>query len=49
MLNHRLILNYKARLDQVDTFAVIRELLAAIEETGLRLPADMKISEVHHG
>src|SRR5690348_14187704 len=43
VLNHRLILNYKARLDQVDTFAVIRELLAAIEETGLRLPADMKI------
>ncbi len=49
VLNHRLILNYKARLDQVDTFAVIRELLAALEETGLNLPADMKISEVHHG
>ena len=48
VLNHRLILNYKARLDQVDTFAVIRELLAALEETGLNLPADMKISEVHH-
>jgi MoxR-like ATPase len=49
VLNHRLILNYKARLDQVDTFAVIRDLLAAIEETGLRLPADMKIREVQHG
>ncbi len=49
VLNHRLILNYKARLDQVDAFAVIRELLAALEETGLNLPADMKISEVHHG
>jgi MoxR-like ATPase len=49
VLNHRLILNYKARLDRVDAFAVIRELLAAIEETGLNLPADMKISEVHHG
>jgi MoxR-like ATPase len=49
VLNHRLILNYKARLDQVDTFAVIRDLLAALEETGLNLPADMKISEVHHG
>jgi MoxR-like ATPase len=48
VLNHRLILNYKARLDQVDAFAVIRELLAALEETGLNLPADMKISEVHH-
>ncbi len=49
VLNHRLILNYKARLDQVDAFAVIRDLLAAIEETGMNLPADMKISEVHHG
>jgi MoxR-like ATPase len=49
VLTHRLILNYKARLDQVDTFAVIHELLAALEETGLNLPADMKISEVHHG
>jgi MoxR-like ATPase len=49
VLNHRLILNYKARLDRVDAFAVIRELLAAIEETGLNLPADMKISEVRYG
>jgi MoxR-like ATPase len=49
VLNHRLILNYKARLDQVDTFAVIGELLAAIEETGLNLPADLKITEVHDG
>jgi MoxR-like ATPase len=48
VLNHRLILNYKARLDQVDAFSVIRELLAALEETGLKLPADMKISEVHY-
>ncbi len=48
VLNHRLILNYKARLDQVDVFAVIRELLAAIEETGMNLPADMKIREVNH-
>ncbi|HZU38393.1 MAG TPA: AAA family ATPase [Gemmataceae bacterium] len=49
VLNHRLILNYKARLDQVDAFAVIRDLLATLEETGLNLPADMKIREVHHG
>jgi MoxR-like ATPase len=49
VLNHRLILNYKARLDQVDTFAVIRDLLATLEETGLNLPADLKIHEVHHG
>jgi MoxR-like ATPase len=48
VLNHRLILNYKSRLDQVDTFAVIRDLLAGIEETGLNLPADMKIAEVRN-
>ena len=48
VLNHRLILNYKARLDHVDTFAVIRDLLKSIEETGLNLPADVKITEVHH-
>jgi MoxR-like ATPase len=46
VLNHRLILNYKARLDRVDTFAVIRDLLSTIEETGLNLPADVKITEV---
>src|SRR5207248_46398 len=28
VLNHRLILNYKARLDQIDTFAVVRDLLS---------------------
>jgi MoxR-like ATPase len=49
VLNHRLILNYKARLDRVDAFAIGRELLSSIEETGLNLPADMKISEVQHG
>src|SRR5207248_11385358 len=35
VLNHRLILNYKARLDQVDAFAIIRDLLAGLDETGL--------------
>lgn len=49
VLNHRLILNYKARLDRVDAFAVVRDLLAAVEETGLNLPADMRIREVQHG
>jgi MoxR-like ATPase len=45
VLNHRLILNYKARLDLVDTFAVVRDLLAAVEETGLNLPTDFSIAE----
>lgn len=43
VLNHRLILNYKARFDQVDVFKVIDRLLAAVDETGLNLPADVSI------
>ncbi len=46
VLNHRLILNYKARLDQVDTFTVVRDLLAGVDEAGLHLPADLEIAEV---
>jgi MoxR-like ATPase len=49
VLNHRLILNYKARLDQVDTFAVIGDLLAGLDETGIRLPTDIAIAEVNNG
>jgi len=45
VLNHRLILNYKARFDQVDTFAVIEELIGSIEETGLDLPGDVSVRE----
>jgi MoxR-like ATPase len=45
VLNHRLILNYKARFDQVDTFAVIEELIESIEETGLDLPGDVSVRE----
>jgi MoxR-like ATPase len=49
VLNHRLILNYKARLDQVDTFAVVRDLLAGVDATGLNLPADLTVTEVRDG
>jgi MoxR-like ATPase len=45
VLNHRLILNYKARLDQVDAFALVRDLRAGLDATGLRLPADLRIGE----
>lgn len=45
VLNHRIILNYKARFDQVDTFAVIEELIGSIEETGLDLPGDVSVRE----
>lgn len=45
VLNHRLILNYQARLDRVDSFAVIARLLAAVDETGLHLPPDVRLAE----
>jgi MoxR-like ATPase len=47
VLNHRLILNYKARLDTVNAFAVVRELLEKIDEAGLNLPRDMTVAEVN--
>jgi MoxR-like ATPase len=46
VLNHRLILNYKARLDAVDAFAVVRELLDKTDEAGLTLPRDLTVGEV---
>jgi MoxR-like ATPase len=43
VLNHRLILNYRARFDQVDTMTVIDSLLSSLDETGLNLPDDVQI------
>ena len=45
VLNHRLILNYKAKFDQVDSFAIINDLMASLDETELNLPKDVNISE----
>lgn len=43
VLNHRILLGYKARMDKVDTRSVIKVLLSKIEEVPLGLPNDMKI------
>jgi len=43
VLNHRLILNYQARLDRIDAFAVVSSLLTGLDETELNLPADVEI------
>ena len=43
VLNHRVILNYQARFDGVDTFSVVGSLLDSIDETELNLPDDLKI------
>jgi MoxR-like ATPase len=47
VLNHRLILNYKARLDRVDAFAVVQELITKLDEAGLNLPAGVTL-ELNH-
>lgn len=47
VLNHRLILNYKARFDQVSTFSIIENLLSNLDETGMKLPHDLEIQNVH--
>jgi MoxR-like ATPase len=43
VLNHRLILSYQARFDQVDQTTLIHQLLDSLDETGLDLPADMQV------
>lgn len=45
VLNHRIILNYKARFDGIDSFTVIDDLLSTLDETGVNLPADIEIVE----
>jgi MoxR-like ATPase len=46
VLNHRLILNYKARLDQVDAFTLVHKLVSGLDATALHLPPDLEIAEV---
>ena len=45
VLNHRILLNYQARFDRTDTTAVVAELLAKLDETGLKLPADVELQQ----
>ncbi len=43
VLNHRIILNYKAKFDNVTPNSVARELIAKIDETGMELPKEIKV------
>jgi MoxR-like ATPase len=43
VLNHRIILGYKARFDQIETFDLIDDLLGALDEAELNLPDDVKV------
>jgi len=42
-LNHRLILSYKARIDRIDSFSILHELLATLDETGMHLPDTFEV------
>ena len=43
VLNHRVILNYQARFDSVDTFSVVNGLLTVLDEANLNLPDDLEV------
>jgi MoxR-like ATPase len=43
-LNHRLVLNYKARFDGVTATTLVERLLSKLDETGLALPKDVEVA-----
>jgi MoxR-like ATPase len=43
VLNHRLLLNYQARFDRMTSSKLVRELIGKLDETGLKLPADVEL------
>ena len=45
VLNHRLILNYKARFDEIDTSTIVASLLQNLDEAELNLPADVQVAD----
>jgi len=45
VLNHRVILNYRARFDNLDSTRLIAELLAELDEADLNLPVDIAIQK----
>jgi MoxR-like ATPase len=45
VLNHRIILNYKARFDQIGTLAIVQGLLDSLDEAGLNLPQEIQLEK----
>jgi MoxR-like ATPase len=45
VLNHRLVLNYKAKFDGLDAHTLIARLLGQLDETGIKLPSDVEIEK----
>ena len=43
VLNHRVLLNYQARFDKVNSLAVVQGLLDAMDEAGLNLASDVSV------
>ncbi|MDR0337425.1 MAG: AAA family ATPase [Planctomycetaceae bacterium] len=43
VLNHRLLLGYKARMDKVDTTMILKGLLESVKEIDTNLPSDIHI------
>ncbi len=43
VLNHRLILNYQARLENVSASAVVSALLASVDEADMKLPEGVEV------
>ncbi len=43
VLNHRVLLNYQARFDKVDSDAVVAALLERLDEAGVDLPGDIEM------
>ncbi len=43
VLNHRLILNYQARFDRISATRLVRDLIAGLDETGMKLPGDVRV------
>lgn len=44
VINHRLVLNYKARFDKVNPMTVAAKLAEAVDESGMELPADVEVA-----
>ncbi len=44
VLNHRVLLNYKARFDKLDSHTVIQGLMDSVDEAQLNLPNDMTVA-----
>ncbi len=43
VLNHRVLLNYKAKMDKIDSYEIVKTLIETIDPANLDLPSDLEI------